>query len=58
MNHRYRVEFESRLVTPVTVEAENPEEAIILAAHGLGEAGQGWYEESGSPKVRLLEDDS
>jgi hypothetical protein len=58
MNHRYRVEFESRFVTPITVEAATPEEAIVMAAQGLGEAGQGWYEEAGSPKVRLLEDDS
>lgn len=54
MKPRYRVEVETRIVTPVTVEADDPLEAIELALLGRGDIGQAWYEEPPRPKVCCL----
>lgn len=54
MRHRYQVELEMRLVTPICVEADSPEEAVELAKSGFGELGQSWYGDADAPRVKNL----
>ncbi len=54
MKARYQVEFETRMITPVVIEADSEEDALELAVWGSGEPGQSWYGDVGRPVVRLL----
>jgi len=54
MKARYQVEVETIIVTPLIVDADSADEAIILVMNGQGEAGQSWYEQPEKPKVKAL----
>jgi hypothetical protein len=54
MKARYQVELETRIITPVVVEADSESDALDLIADGAGEPGQPWYAEPGKPAIRLL----
>lgn len=58
MRRRYQVELETRIITPICVEADSMTHAIELARSGYGEAGQCWYADADTPRVKSLGDDN
>lgn len=55
MAERYLVEICQRQITPVTVVADSPREAIERALRGEGNPGDPWQEEPYSKRIVCLE---
>ena len=55
MSERYLVQIAQTQITPVTVVAESPQEAIERALRNEGSPGDPWQEEPRSQRVIKLE---
>jgi hypothetical protein len=55
MSERYLVDISQAQITPVTVVASTPQEAVERALKGEGSPGDSWQEEPRPTRVVILE---